>query len=74
MGGQQGERGARGGPGAAEVVRNWVNIVPAGDRPIPVGSGSLIKVSCIDRVAKTYQAAIANRQWGLVKTSSRGVC
>lgn len=62
------------GPGPGEVGRNWVNIVLAGDRPVPVDSRSLIKASCIDCVAKTYQAAIAHRHWGLVKTSSLGVC
>lgn len=72
MGGQRGavhEEGPLPGGGM-----NWVNTVPAGDRPVPVDSRSLIKVSRIDCVAKTYQAAIAHRQWGLVKTSSLGVC
>lgn len=75
MGGQRGAVHEEGPwPGPREVGRNWVNIVLAGDRPVPVDSRSLIKVSRIDCVAKTYQAAIAHRQWGLVKTSSLGVC
>lgn len=40
--------------------RNWVNIVPAGDRPVPVDGRSLIKVSRIDGVATTYQAAVGH--------------
>lgn len=70
-GGAMGGRGQWGGTG-----RNWVNIVPAGDRPVPVDGRSLIKVSRIDRAATTYQAAIGRRSvsGALLKHCLLAVC